>query len=68
MASGTGLGGLVMALLPLVGIVTMVKARQRRKSGKAAPVDEEFEKRQAATRESEQRMQAYLASRDGFKD
>ncbi|RYI12712.1 MAG: hypothetical protein EON48_13005 [Acetobacteraceae bacterium] len=63
MATGAGLGGLVTALLPLVGLVTMVKARQRRKRGLPEPVDETFEKRRAATRESEARMAAYLAQR-----
>ena len=63
MAAGTGLGGMVSALLPLVGLVTVLKARRRRKSGLPEPVDHEFEKRQAATRESEARMAAYLAQR-----
>lgn len=51
------------ALLPLVGIVTILKARRRRKSGLPEPVDEDFEQRRAATRESERRMAAYLAQR-----
>jgi len=63
MAAGTGLGGMVSALLPLVGLVTVLKARRRRKSGLPEPVDLQFEKRQAATRESEARMAAYLAQR-----
>ena len=67
MAAGPGLGGLVAALLPLVGIITMVRARKRRKRGKAEPVDETFEKRRDAARESERRMAAYLASRDSHK-
>ena len=62
MATGAGLGGLVTVLLPLVGIVTILKARAARKRGHA-PVDQEFEARQAATRESERRMAAYLAQR-----
>jgi hypothetical protein len=56
------LGGLVSVLLPLVGIVTILKARAARKRG-TPPVDEEFEKRRAATLESERRMAAYLAQR-----
>lgn len=64
MATGVGLGGLVTAVLPLLGLVTMVKARRRRKRGEPVPVDEEFEKRRAATLEAERRMAAYLASRD----
>jgi hypothetical protein len=63
MATGAGLGGLVALLLPLVGIVTVLKARSARKRGPAA-VDEEFETRQAANRETERRLAAYLASRD----
>jgi hypothetical protein len=66
MTAGPGLGGLVMALLPLIGIVTMVRGRNQRRRGGPAPVDEAFEARQAATRESERRMAAYLAqSRSG---
>ncbi|MDZ4088962.1 MAG: hypothetical protein U1E69_19395 [Tabrizicola sp.] len=63
MPAGAGLGGLVGVLLPLVGIATILKARAARKRGEP-PVDEDFEKRQAATLESERRMAAYLASRD----
>lgn len=62
MATGAGYG-VISALLPLVGIVTMVRNRNRRRKGGAEPVDEEFEKRQAATLEAERRMAAYLASR-----
>ena len=62
MATGAGLGGFVTALLPLVGIVTILQARKRRKRG-PEPVDKNFEKRLAATRESERRMAAYLAQR-----
>lgn len=68
MATGTGLGGLVTALLPLVGLVSIMKARRRRKSGQSEQVDDDFEKRKAATLESERRMKAYLASRDGHKE
>ncbi|MFN4191387.1 MAG: hypothetical protein ACK4GM_00990 [Tabrizicola sp.] len=65
MATGAGLGGLVSALVPLVGIVTILRARAARRSGHPAP-DEGFEARQAATRESERRLAAYLAqSRSG---
>lgn len=63
MATGAGYG-VISAILPLVGVVTMLRNRKRRKSGEAEPVDEQFEARQAATRESERRMAAYLASRD----
>jgi hypothetical protein len=65
MAIGSGFGGLVTALLPLVGLVTILRARTVRKRG-GPTVDEDFEARQAATRESERRMAAYLAkSRSG---
>jgi hypothetical protein len=60
MAVGAGFGGLVTALLPLVGIVTILRARAVRKRG-GPPVDEDLERRRAATRESERRMAAYLA-------
>ena len=63
MATGAGLGGLVTAILPLVGLVTILKARRRRKRGLPDPVDHAFEKRRAATRDSEARMAAYLAQR-----
>ena len=62
MATGAGYG-VISALLPLVGLVTILKNRKRRKGGLPEPVDEDFEKRQAATRESERRMAAYLAQR-----
>jgi hypothetical protein len=63
MATGAGLGSLVTALLPLIGVATMLKGRSRRKRGLPEPVDEDFETRRAATRESERRMAAYLAQR-----
>jgi hypothetical protein len=62
MASGSGLGGLLPVAMTLAGIVTLLRARARRKRG-PAPVDPELERRQAATRESERRMAAYLAGR-----
>lgn len=64
MPTGAGLNGLMMALVPLVGIATILKARRNRKRGEPAPLDEAFEKRQAATRETERRMAAYLAQRN----
>jgi hypothetical protein len=65
MATGAGFGGLVSVVLPLVGLVTVLRARKARKRG-GPVVDENFEARQAATRESERRMAAYLAnSRSG---
>ncbi|MFN3991603.1 MAG: hypothetical protein ACK4IU_01695 [Tabrizicola flagellatus] len=63
---GSGVGGLVTAILPLVGIVTMLRARRQRRNGTPPPVDEASERRRAATLESERRMAAYLAqSRSG---
>jgi hypothetical protein len=65
MAAGAGLGGLVTAILPLVGVVTILWARTARRRGGPA-VDARFEARQAARMESERRMAAYLAqSRSG---
>lgn len=63
MAPGAGIGGLFYALLPLIGIMTILRARARRKRGKAAPEDKAFEARLAATQETERRMAAYLAQR-----
>ena len=59
---------MLTALLPLVGLVSIVKARRRRKSGASKQVDEDFEKRKAATLEAERRMKAYLESRDSHKE
>lgn len=57
------------ALIPLAGIISIIRGRRRRKRGLPEPVDEDFEKRKAATRESERRMKAYLAQRhsDGYE-
>jgi hypothetical protein len=64
MPTGAGLGGLVSAVLPLVGIVTILRRRSRRKRGVPdEPEDASAATRRAATRESERRMQAYLAQR-----
>jgi hypothetical protein len=65
MATGAGLGGLVSALLPLIGLVTILTGRRRRKRGVPEAVDQDHEARRAATRESERRMAAYLAGRGG---
>ena len=63
MAAGSGLGGLLSGLMPLAILAGILYNRHEKKSGKTPPVDEDFEKRQAATRESERRMRAYLAQR-----
>jgi hypothetical protein len=61
------LGSLVTAVLPLIGLVTILKGRSRRKRGAPEPADQDFEARRAAAKESERRMAAYLASRDSQK-
>lgn len=48
--------------MSLVGIVTILRARAKRRRG-GAEVDEDFEARQTAARETERRMAAYLAQR-----
>lgn len=63
MATGNGLTALIPAAMTLVGIVTMLRARARRRSGKETP-DTEHADRRAATLEAERRMASYLASRD----
>ena len=63
MGMGAGSGNLLFALVPLIGIVTMVRARARRKRGGPEPEDAAFAARQAATQETERRMKAYLAQR-----
>ena len=67
MATGSGLGGLIPMAMTLVAVVTMVRARARRRRGEA-PRDEGFERRQAATLETERRMAAYLARRNTHAD
>ena len=62
MATGAGLGSLLPVAMLAAGVVTMLRARARRRSGEA-PDDEEFERRQAATLETERRLASYLAGR-----
>lgn len=62
MATGAGLNGIVTALLPLIGLVTVLSARRKRKKGIETPVDAEFERRQAERAEMERRMASYLAT------
>jgi hypothetical protein len=52
-----------MAVLPLVGVVTLLRARRKRRSGAVVP-DADIEARQAAAAETERRMASYLAQRD----
>lgn len=63
MVTSAGFGGLLLALLPLIGIVTILQARHKRRRGRTEPVEEDLQKRQAAALESERRMAAYLAQR-----
>jgi hypothetical protein len=63
MPTGAGFGGLLTALLPLVGLVTILHGRKKRKRGSATEQDGAFEKRQTASQETERRMAAYLAQR-----
>jgi hypothetical protein len=61
MATGAGLNGIVTAVLPLVGLVTVWASRRKRRMGIEAPEDTEFERRQAERAEMERRMASYLA-------
>lgn len=63
MATGSGLGTLIPVAMTLVGVVNMLRAQRRRRSGER-PRDEDFERRQAAAAEMERRMASYLAQRD----
>jgi cytochrome c-type biogenesis protein CcmH/NrfF len=63
MAVGAGLGSLIPVAMTLVGIVTILRARARRRRGEPA-VDQDFERRQLAAAEMERRMANYLAGRD----
>jgi hypothetical protein len=62
MATGPGLGGLIPVAMTLVAVLTMLRARAKRRSGEVSR-DEDFERSQAATHETERRMAAYLAGR-----
>jgi hypothetical protein len=63
MATGTGLIGIVTALLPLIGLVAVLSARRKRRKGIETPVEAEFDRRQAERAEMERRMASYLATR-----
>jgi hypothetical protein len=63
MATGAGLNGIVTAILPLVGLVTVWAARRKARKGIETPEDAEFERRQAERAEMERRMASYLATR-----
>jgi hypothetical protein len=57
------MGAVLPLVLTLAGVVTMLRARARRRSG-MPPRDEDFERRQAAAAEMERRMASYLAGRE----
>ena len=63
MATGPGLSGIITAILPLVGLVTVWTARRKRLKGVETPEDAEFDRRQAERAETERRMASYLAQR-----
>jgi hypothetical protein len=63
MATGAGFSGIMTAVLPLVGLVTLWSARRKRLKGIKAPEDAEFARRQAERAETERRMASYLAQR-----
>ena len=63
MATGAGLSGIVTAVLPLLGLITLWSAWRKRKQGTGTPVHTEFERRQAERAEMERRMASYLAER-----
>jgi hypothetical protein len=63
MATGSGLGSLIPVAMSLVGLVTMLRSRARRRRGEKV-VDTDVEARQQAAAEMERRMASYLAQRD----
>jgi hypothetical protein len=63
MATGAGLGNLIPVAMSLVGIITVLRARAKRRRGEPA-VDQDSERRQFAAAEMERRMANYLAGRD----
>jgi hypothetical protein len=60
MATGAGLNGIITAVLPLVGLVTLWTARRKRLQGIETPEDADFARRQAERAEMERRMASYL--------
>ena len=65
MATGQGLGGLLPVVMTMVGLVTMLRARAKRKGGtSSADTDTGAEARKAASAQMERRMASYLAQRD----
>ena len=63
--AGAAVGNMVAMVLALFGLVSVVKARRRRRKPQADPVaDQRFADRM----EMERRMASYLASRDTRED
>ena len=65
MALGAGLGGLITVVLPLIGVVAILRERRKTRRGGPGP---EVTDRRAATAETERRMAAYLANSDTGHD
>ncbi|MDP3263404.1 MAG: hypothetical protein U1E06_20255 [Tabrizicola sp.] len=63
MATGAGLGNLIPVAMTLVGVVSMLRARRNRRTGRVE-TDDTSERRQASAAEMERRMASYLAGRD----
>lgn len=63
MATGAGFGSLIPVAMSLVGVVTILRARAKRRRG-ALEVDTDLKERQQAAAEMERRMASYLAQRD----
>ncbi len=62
MATGGAFGGLIPVAMVLVGIVSILRGRRARQTGKEVdPVDED---RQASAAEVQRRMASYLAGRE----
>jgi hypothetical protein len=62
MEPGGGFETLLFALVPLVGLVTLMRARSRRRNGPPAP-DPDLDRRLTDAAEMERRMASYLAGR-----
>ncbi len=60
-----GLGNMGAMVLALFGMVSVVKARRRRKGSEDDPA---ADKRRADRMETERRLAAYIASRDDGRD
>ncbi|WP_431299752.1 hypothetical protein [Tabrizicola sp. BL-A-41-H6] len=63
MATGAGLGNLIPVAMTLVGVVSMLRARRNRKTGRVER-DDDLDRRRASAAEMERRMASYLAGRD----